>query len=146
MESLKFSFELNTTDPVAELGFEVWINEQCVFDTEHVAESLTITGDLPNDDVEKEHTLKLVLKNKQTHHTTVNEHGEIVKDAVLKISNISFDDIELGHDILNLAQYRHNFNGYGNAVVEQFCNEMGCNGSVELKFSTPIYLWLLENM
>jgi hypothetical protein len=146
MEKSKLSFNLNTTDPVAKLGFEVWINEQCVFDTEHVAESLTITGNLPDDSIEKEHTLKLVLKNKQTHHTTVNEHGEIVKDVVLKISNIAFDGIELGHDILNLAQYRHDYNGNGNAIVEQFRNDIGCNGSVELKFSTPIYLWMLENM
>lgn len=146
MEQTKFSFELNTTDPVAKLGFEAWINEQCVFDTEHVAESLTITGNLPNNDVEKEHTLKLVLKNKQFEHTKISESGEILHDACLTISQLKFDDIPLGILVDELSVYHHDFNGTQPALQDQFFGAMGCNGTVELKFTTPLYLWLLEKM
>ena len=146
MEELKFSFELNTTDPSAKLGFEVWIDEQCVFDTDHVAESLTITGNLPNDNVEKEHTLKLVLKNKQSEYTKVSESGEILHDACLTISQLKFDNIPLQNLVNELSVYNHDFNGTQAPTTAKFFGTMGCNGTVELKFSTPIYLWLLENL
>jgi len=47
---------------------------------------------------------------------------------------------------LDRAVYVHDFNGTGKFVNKQFFGEMGCNGTVELKFSSPFYLWLLENM
>jgi hypothetical protein len=146
MENSKFSFKLTPTDPAAELGFEVWVNDQCVFDTEHVAESLTITGDLPNDNVETDHTLKMVLKNKLPEHTTISESGEILHDACLEITELRFDGIDLGFNILQTTVYRHNFNTTDELSEHKFFGTMGCNGGVELKFSTPIYLWILENM
>ena len=146
MEELKLNFELNTTDPVAKLGFEVWVNEQCVFDTDHVAESLTITGNLPSDDVEKEHTLRLVLKNKLPEHTTISESGEILHDACLTISQLKFDNIPLNNLINELSVYNHDFNRTQAPTTEKFFGTMGCNGTVELKFTTPIYLWMLENL
>ena len=62
------------------------------------------------------------------------------------ISDIQFDEIRLGHLVHELANYTHNFNGTGPYVVEPFSNSMGCNGTVSLKFTTPVYLWLLEHM
>ena len=146
MEHSKFSFELTPTNPTAELGFELWINDRCVVNLDHVSECCTINGDLPNDDIEAEHTLKLVLKNKQPSHTQVSDTGEILHDSCLIISQLKFDNIELGQPITELAEYNHDFNGTHDMVTEQFFGTMGCNGTVELKFSTPIYLWLLENM
>jgi len=146
MEQSKFSFELTPTTPNSELGFEVWINDQCVFDTDHVAEFMVITGDLPSDDIEAEHSLKLVLKNKQLEHTQLSDTGEIVSDSCLTISRLQFDGIELTFDILQTAQYHHNYNGTSNSTEERFFGIMGCNGTVTLKFTTPVYLWMLENM
>jgi hypothetical protein len=146
MEQSKFSFELTTTNPSAKLGFEVWINDQCVFDTDHVVESLTITGSLPTDDIETEHTLSLVLKNKQSDHTTVSESGEILQDSCLTISQLKFDNIALGNLVNEIAVYEHDFNGSRAVINDRFFGIMGCNGTVTLKFATPIYLWLLENM
>jgi len=45
-----------------------------------------------------------------------------------------------------LATYTHDFNGTKELTQEKFYGVMGCNGTVSLKFATPIYLWLLENM
>ena len=42
--------------------------------------------------------------------------------------------------------YRHDYNGTTDPFDDEFYGEMGCNGTVSLKFTTPIYLWLLENL
>jgi hypothetical protein len=62
------------------------------------------------------------------------------------VSNIQFDGIDCQYLTTTLAQYQHDFNGTGNPTIDKFYGEMGCNGTVSLKFTTPIYLWLLENM
>jgi hypothetical protein len=69
-----------------------------------------------------------------------------VSDATLAISNLAFDEIKLGHMVTKLATYDHDFNGTKAPVQDRFYGEMGCNGTVSLGFTTPIYLWLLENM
>ena len=146
MDQLKFSFNVVPTNPVVNLGFETWINDQCVFDTDHVFEPITVTGFLPDNSVETEHTLKLVLKNKQSHHTQISESGEILNDACLEISALEFDKIDLGPIINELTVYEHDFNGTKESIKDKFFGIMGCNGTVELKFFTPVYLWLLKNM
>jgi hypothetical protein len=70
----------------------------------------------------------------------------MTKDARLKISDIEFDGIELDYMVTQQATYTHNFNGTGPETQENFYGEIGCNGTVSLKFSTPMYLWLLEHM
>jgi hypothetical protein len=146
MEQSKFSFELTPTNPAVGLGFEVWINNDCVFVNESVTESTTVLCDLPSDSVESDHWLKFILKNKLSEHTQISDNGEILHDSCLEISKMAFDDIELGFDILQNFTYSHNCNGTTELKEHQFFGTMGCNGSAELKFSTPIYLWLLENM
>ena len=146
MDYSKFSFHLTPTDPTAKLGFETWVNDQCIFNTDHVHEESTVTGYLPDDNVEAEHTLRFVLKNKQPENTQLTDAGEIAHDACLQIDNLIFDGIELGHMFNRLTVYQHDFNGTQAPVKESFFGTLGCNGTAELKFTTPIYLWLLENM
>jgi hypothetical protein len=146
MTPSKFSFQLTPTNPESKLGFEAWINDQCVFDTDHVGETTIVNGDLPDDSSTATHTLKLVLKNKQSSYTQVSETGEILEDSCLEVSNLLFDKIELGQIVNEKTVYTHDFNGTGTESQHQFFGTMGCNGTVELQFTTPVYLWLLENM
>ena len=139
------SADVDTNSADAPLGFEVWVDGVLLQNVDSVAGPTTISVDVEDaDDVE--HELKFVLKNKTQEHTTIDESGNIIKDSVLEIKNIKFDEIELGHMFYEQAVYHHNFNGNGVDTVEKFYGTMGCNGSVVLKFSTPMYLWLLENM
>ena len=48
--------------------------------------------------------------------------------------------------LVEQAVYTHDFNGTQPEIEDTFFGEMGCNGTVSLRFTTPIYLWLLENM
>jgi hypothetical protein len=97
-------------------------------------------------DNDAEHLLKFVLKNKTAAHTQIDSDNNIVKDARLTVTNVQFDEIPLGQTFINLATYTHTFNGTGVPTEQKFYGEMGCNGTVGLKFSTPIYMWLLEHM
>lgn len=133
---------LDTTDPSAHLGFEAWVDNQKFFDTDHVQERQTIFIEIPDED--GEHELRFVMKNKTSDHTRVDSDGNIVSDARLTITDLAFDQIQLGHIISKQSVYSHNFNGNGDTTQSQFYNELGCNGTVSLKFTTPVYLWLLE--
>ena len=135
---------LNTTDPTIALGFEAWIDNTKFVDINHVQTLQAIQIEIPNSGVE--HELKFVLKNKTKEHTQIDETGNIVSDAVLTIADVAFDKIKLGNTLTELATYIHDFNGFGKTIQEKFHGVMGCNGTVSLKFSTPIYLWLLEHM
>lgn len=69
-----------------------------------------------------------------------------MSDKSITIENIAFDDIELGQLVIDLATYTHNFNGSQDTIEDQFFGSMGCNGIVRIEFSSPVYLWMLENM
>jgi hypothetical protein len=139
------TFDLDSSDYNAQLGFDVLLNDNVVFTTEHVTELTTVTIEV-NDDVDAEHELKFVLKNKTQDHTKVDEQGNILSDAMLSISNIAFDEVKLGHMFIEQTVYHHDMNGSQDLTEFQFYGSMGCNGYVSLKFATPIFLWLLENM
>jgi len=138
------SFELKASDDQAELGFEAWIDDTQFANIAHVQGKQLVKIDIP--DVDGNHELRLVLKGKTEKHTQINDDGTIVSDATLTISNLAFDEIKLGHMLTQLATYTHNYNGTQGQVTDKFYSELGCNGTVSLKFTTPIYLWLLENM
>jgi hypothetical protein len=92
--------------------------------------------------------LKALVSNLAAYSTAVldKQAVEIVNDIGIKISDLTFAEIKLGHTFLENAVYHHDFNGSQAPVQDAFYGEMGCNGHVELKFTAPIYLWLLEKM
>lgn len=144
-DSVTIQFEIDTTDPAATLGFELWLDSALIVDIDHVTGPQQIQHKVSDD--EGEHELKFVLKNKMPMHTKIDEAGNIIKDATLIVKNVKFDEIDLGYDCFTkLAKYHHSYNTDQEPVVEPFYNEMGCNGYVVLNFTTPVYLWLLENL
>jgi len=144
-DTTTISCTLNTSDPTATLGFEAWINNNKFFDTEHVRTRQQIFVEIPDDD-DGEHELRFIMKNKTSNHTQIDDDGNIVADASLIITDLAFDEIQLGHMVTEHAVYTHDVNGTEKLTQHKFYSEMGCNGTVNLKFSTPMYLWLLEHM
>jgi hypothetical protein len=144
MNNAKITFEVLPTNPCARLGFQTWLDDQLIVDTDHVSDLIKVSVPVPDDD--SAHALKIVLKNKNPEHTQLTATGEIEMDAVLEIRNLAFDDIALGHLVTEHTVYTHNSNGTAELASHQFFGTMGCNGEVILKFTTPIYLWLLEHM
>ena len=99
-----------------------------------------------NDRETYEHVLCFEMTGKEPEHTIVNEDGIILQDRTVSVTDIAFDDIQLGHLCTQIATYHHDHNGSTDIVMDQFFGTMGCNGRVEMRFSTPVFLWLLENM
>jgi hypothetical protein len=143
-QTTKLTFTLDTTDATVPLGFEAWIDNHKFYDKDHVTGSEHIAVDIS--DADAEHELRLIMKNKIAEHTQIDETGNIIADARLKIADMAFDEIQLGYLVIEQATYEHDFNGTDRPTQDKFYGEMGCNGTVSLKFTTPVYLWLLEHM
>ena len=144
MTTVKFHCVVSSTDFSVPLGLEIWLDQHKLFDQDHVDQIYNIEHEISDDD--GDHQLRFVLKHKHSDHTQVDADGNIVKDATITVSDIEFDGIDCQYLTTTLAQYQHDFNGTGEPTSQSFYGELGCNGTVVLKFSTPIYIWLLENM
>jgi hypothetical protein len=143
-DTVIISGTITPSTPAAAIGAEVWINNTCVINSEHVDSAIMFEHTL--DDSDGEHELRIVMKHKQATHTSLDDQGNIIQDAVLTVSDLEFDSINIMQISAERAEYCHDFNGSKPTGTYSFYNDMGCNGTVSLKFTTPVYLWLLENM
>jgi hypothetical protein len=155
-EKLKFKLELWSTHwdktPVA----EILIN-----DTSHYSAEITGTEDNPSLiefehtlEEGKEYTLKIVRSGKDKRQTVV-EDGKIVQDQLLHIKRIEIDEIDIGslvYEGLYQPAYpepwatQQRTAGVELPVSFKNVSTMGHNGVWEVKFTSPFYMWLLENL
>jgi hypothetical protein len=144
MTTVKFSCVIAPSTTAILLGSEIWIDDTCVFDQDHVSKPVVVEHEFS--DADGEHSLRIKLKNKLPEHTRVDDQGNILEDALLSVTEISFDEIDCTQIVQDKAVYYHNLNGTGSEIQDRFFGDMGCNGTVEMRFTTPVYLWLLESM
>lgn len=144
METVKISFDVETSDAACPLGIEVWLNDALLLQNNHVQEKISFSHDVNDDD--GEHELRIVMTGKTIDHTKVDQEGNIIKDATLQISNVIIDNLDVNQLFLDQCVYTHNFNNTQPEIADSFHGIAGCNGTISFKFSAPIYLWLLENM
>ena len=156
-EKLKFKLELYATmwdqPPVAEIK----INSKSYFKAEitgNEQDPTTIEFEAELTD-ESEYNLIIERSGKENNQTVVNEKGDILKDQLLHIKNIEIDEIDIAGLVYEgvytpkypepwATQQRES----GNDLKDSFENvtQMGFNGEWKLKFSSPFYMWLLENL
>jgi hypothetical protein len=144
MYQVRFQCKVSNSNPSAALSLSIWLDDKEIYKNSWVKHQELVEYSF--DDNDGEHQLKWVLSGKTDQHTQIDDQGNIIKDALITVTDVAFDDIELGHCFNELAAYQHDFNGHGQSITESFNNHLGCNGTVTLNFTTPIYLWLLENM
>ena len=144
MDTVKISFDISTPNSDCPFSLEIWLDDLCVVQTVQIADLYKFEHEFA--DNEKEHELQIVMDGKTIEHTKVDEQGNIIKDATLTISNIVIEDLDVNQLFLEKCVYTHNFNGTQPEIADTFHGVAGCNGTISFKFSTPIYLWLLENM
>ena len=143
-ETITFACQVQPTNSAVALGLRVVLDQATIFETAHVTETVQIKHEIS--DADGEHELTFELFGKLPEHTKITETGEIVSDALIEIGNITLDEIDLDQIFQLLTVYHHDVNGSQTPADHKFYRHMGCNGIVTLKFTTPIYLWLLENM
>ena len=156
-EKLKFKLELYATmwdkPPVA----EILINDNSYFKGD-----IAGTEDKPTL-VEFEHEctegekseLIIIRSGKDYNQTVVNEKGDLLKDQLLHIKSIEIDEIDIGalvYEGVYTPEYPEPWASQqreaGIELQESFNNvtKMGHNGTWQLKFESPFYMWLLENL
>ncbi len=143
VQTAKLGFKISATDALLDLA--VVLDGQSQWQGRPNTDMQEISVEFEDAD-DQTHVLEFVLSGKTPDHTQITEHGEITSDVTIQIRDIAFDDIVIDQIFSELAEYHHDFNGTQPAVIDRFYGEMGCNGTVRLQFTTPIYLWLLENM
>lgn len=143
MEQIKFSCCISNSDPTAALGIEIHWNDQTIYQNSQVVEPVTFEFEIADSEQEAANCFKFILSGKLPQHTKINSQGQIISDAVLFLSDIKFDGIEIDHVVHLNSVYHHNFNGNSDWSDQGFFGILGCNGTVTFKYYTPLYLWLL---
>ena len=143
VQTTKLGFKISATDALLDLA--VVLDGQSQWQGRPGTDVQEISVEFEDAD-DQTHVLEFILSGKIPEHTRITDQGEITSDVRVRIQDIAFDDIEIDQIFSELAEYHHNFNGSQPAIVDRFYGEIGCNGTVRLEFTTPIYLWLLENM
>lgn len=88
--------------------------------------------------------LQIRLENKEDNDTVENdEKTAIVKDLLLNINSIEIDDISLEQLIWDCSEFVAD--DPARPVLKK-CVNLGWNGTYTLEFTSPFYLWLLENI
>lgn len=141
-EKLKFNITLRSThwDKIPE--YNIYVNDDLV--QSGACDSLSQI-ELYKDISEGHNELRIELTNKTNSDCVQNEDKtEILKDMMLHIDKIRIDNIDLEH-------IRHTCSRFVPADPNEHetleeCVDLGWNGTYILKFTSPFYIWLLENM
>ena len=145
-ENLNFSIRLTGTYWDKKPQFSVWLDDHVVTQSEiaSVAEQIV---NFERKIFEGPHSLKIRLENK-TNSDTVIENGEVVKDMLLNIDDITIDDISLGNLLWSTEYVLDRPQQYKGQTINYLngCVNLGWNGTYTLKFTSPFYIWLLEKL
>ena len=156
-EKLKFKLELYATMWDKPPHAEILVDGKSYYNSE-----ITSTEDNPTliefgAELEEDKKYDLIINRsgKNVGQTVVNNKGDILKDQMLHIKRIEIDEIDLGALVftaLYTPQYPEPWATQqaeaGKELKEAFTNvtQMGHNGEWKFSFSTPFYMWLLENL
>ena len=145
-ENLSFQISLTGTFWDRHPQFSVWLDDHVVTQTEIISSVEQIVKFERRLD-EGDHELKIRLENK-TDADTVIENGEVVKDMLLNINDITIDDISLGNLLWSAEYVLDQPQIYKGQPIDHLdsCVNLGWNGTYTLKFSSPFYIWLLEKL
>lgn len=119
----------------------VYVNDTLLFDnTVSEPTEISWSGNLE----ETEHNIIIEMYDKQDSDTVTDSDGNIIKDVILNIDEISIDDIDLDRLLWTKSTYRPVNKNAPDKLDE--CVNLGWNGRWELSFTSPVYLWFLENL
>ena len=146
METINIKFRLEPTWFNNAPNIRVCVGEQILLDIQlgtvfEYDHSIELADDT-------DHQLTFTLYNK-TKYDTVVKDDVIEKDTLIKVSNIQIDDVDIT-TLITLDNekfyYEHDNNGSTELKKHTFYDTLGCNGTATINFTTPFYVWLLENL
>lgn len=156
IEKLKFKLELYSTYWDKTPRAEILINNHSHYNQEiKGTEKEPTVIEFEHELTEGEKYSLIIERSGKNNRQTVVENGQIIKDQLLHIKSIEIDEIEIGalvYSGLYTPQYPEPWASEqakaGNVLPESFKNvtTIGHNGRWELGFTSPFYMWLLENL
>lgn len=145
-EKLSFVVTLSSTYWNRRPQFSIWLDDHVVVQSE-IPDSASRPISFERMVDEGAHTLKIRLENK-TISDTVFENGQVVKDMLLNIDDITIDDISLGNLLWSAEYILDKPQSYKGQTIDHLdgCINLGWNGTYILKFTSPFYIWLLDKL
>jgi len=143
-ETLHFKIGLSRSSTKKQPKFKIYVNNTELVCAEltgaaHTTEYFEFDAAVDEGDCH----LAIEFLNKSVHDTVLDVNGNIIEDLLLNIESIEIDDIDLGQLIWSNSEFVATD---PNRPTLKNCVNLGWNGSYQLKFNSPFYLWLLENM
>ena len=156
-EKLKFKIELYSTmwdkPPYAEILIDHDVQfKGAITGTENKPDVIEFEYEMKS---EQQYNLIINRSGKGRNQTIINEKGDILKDQLLHIKSINIDEIDIGALVFDgvytptypepwATQQRES----GNDLRDSFKNvtSMGFDGEWRFSFTSPFYMWLLENL
>jgi hypothetical protein len=156
-EKLKIRLELYATMWDLPPHVEIIVGDKSYFDgnitgTENKPDIIEFVNEFEEG---QSYFLRIKRSGKLGSQTVVNEKGEIIKDQLLHIKNLEIDSMDLGslvYEGVYVPEYPDPWatqqKQKGIELASSFKNakDLGHNGTWTLKFDSPFYLWLLENL
>ena len=145
-EKLNFAIALTGTYWSKRPQFSVWLDDHVIIQSEIAGQAQQIVN-FERTLNEGPHTLKIRLENKDSSDTQI-ENGEVIKDMLLNIDDITIDDISLGSLRWSAEYILDHPQEYKGHEIDHLdgCVILGWNGTYLLKFTSPFYIWLLEKL
>lgn len=149
-ENLHFKIGISGTYWDKKPHYTVWVDDQKYADAmigghSNEVEFVEFDAEL----TQGPHEFKIRLENKSDRDVEKDGHGTIINDLLLNVESIEIDGIDLGQLKWEASEFRADhekiINGENMTHLKN-CVNMGWNGTYSIKFDSPFYLWLLENM
>jgi hypothetical protein len=147
-ETLHFKLELAGTYWEKKPQYSVLINDELVkIDTVSTPSGESFFVEFDHEVTEGNVSLKIRLENKEDSDVLKDNYDtadfNIIGDLLLHIRSIEIDEIELG----NMIYSKSLFTGDDTArPTLDNCIDLGWNGTWTINFTSPFYIWLLENI
>ena len=157
-EKLKFYIELYSTHRKNLPTAQIKINEKKISNVLSIdsnKEKPTLIEFEYSCEDNKEYKLIIDRQNKSNKDTIINEKGDILHDQLLHIKSIEIDEIDIGGLVFEgvyTPEYPEPWatlqKEKGIELPKTFKNvtQMGHNGTWTFTFTSPFYMWLLENL
>jgi len=145
-EELRFKVGLSGTYWDRRPQYEILVNNEVKKSGTIVSESGIVEYIEFSAEVEEDvsHTLQIRLIGKVASDVVQNKNGNIEKDLLLNIVEIEIDDIEL--EFLKWTHSKYIPDEPKEGFPSNMHVNLGWNGTYELKFNSPFYIWVLESM
>lgn len=119
---------------------KVFLNDTIILQNTSIKEPMVVkwSGNL----LEADHRIRILRHGKNFNSEVVlDENKNIIKDQILEVEYVKIDGVDLGYMLYKCSKFRDS-----EGIEFENLMDMGTNGTWELNFKVPTYIWLLENI